>query len=328
MRHGRGGIVSAHRDETGDEVDTLLASITPGEVRTIFASPIEAAIARLRTYACATGRATVVHCWRQVPDVHAIVDQAVAALATAALDAWPDWYFGASMNFVSGNGTEAAVFNDIAIRAVLGFRREVNAAWLRSAVARCAENRVPLLPEFGAALQVFQLSRALSSDGPIVAMVVEVEAESHGKGPAAFSGPRLRAFANAATWLSKEAGARLIAVLPEHLARNVALDSVAYASCHLESASAGRAEDRCREVTTVWPVLGRPHPSSRGECVLAERLVADPELRALFHFNKRVGTVRNTMHLVDLVWPAGRVIVEVDGWGHLMPRNYRGDRYR
>jgi very-short-patch-repair endonuclease len=323
-------MVGMNRDASADGLDAMLASIERGHVRTLFAESTHAAIERLRTHARATGRATVVHCWRRLPDVHAVVDETVAALARAALDAWPDWYAGAPRNFVSRNGTEAAALNSAALRAVLASRPGVNARWLRAAIGRCAEKRIPLLSDFAASLQAYQLCVAISLDGPIVAMALDADPGEEGMGPhASPRASRLRAFAHAAAWLAKEADARLIAVVPETLGRNAALDSITYGACHVEDhAAVALRMDQVSTMTTVWPVLGRPHPASPGECILAERLAADPELRGLFHFNRRLDTVRDTSHLVDLVWPDGGVIVEVDGWGHLMPRNYRGDRHR
>jgi very-short-patch-repair endonuclease len=312
-----------------DGFDNLLESIGPGEVRTVFAASTYAAIARLRGHARTTGRSTIVHCWRRLPDVHTVIDETVAAVATAAFDAWPDWYPGAPRSFVSGNGVEAGVLNHAAFRAVLDSRSGVNAAWLRIAVARCAEGRVPSLADFAAAVQARQLSAALSSDGPIVAMVVDDEPHGEKTHAPPQRASRLRAFASASAWLAKEAGARVVAVLPESLGGNVALDSITYGACHLEGRPAPEVSaDPDGPVTTIWPILGRPHPASKGECLLADRLAVDPELRGLFHFNRRIVTVRDTAPLVDLVWPDGRVIVEVDGWGHLIQRNFRGDRLR
>jgi hypothetical protein len=139
-------MAAANCENRADEVDMLLASIGPGEVRTLFVESTGAAMDRLRAHARATGRPTVVHCWRRLPDVHKVVDETVAAVARAALDAWPDWYVGAAVHFVSGNGTEAAAVNGAARRAVLASLRGVNAAWLRAAATRCAERRVRCSP--------------------------------------------------------------------------------------------------------------------------------------------------------------------------------------
>jgi very-short-patch-repair endonuclease len=71
----------------------------------------------------------------------------------------------------------------------------------------------------------------------------------------------------------------------------------------------------------VWPVQGRPHPYSPGEQLLARKLGDEPTLGPLFTFNQRVRTRFENDFLVDLVWPAGKVVVEVDGYEH------HGNRY-
>ena len=64
----------------------------------------------------------------------------------------------------------------------------------------------------------------------------------------------------------------------------------------------------------VCPIIGRPHPFSRGEQLLAKRLANDAMLSGLFQFNIRVTTKHENQYLVDLVWIEGKVVVEVDGY--------------
>jgi very-short-patch-repair endonuclease len=66
----------------------------------------------------------------------------------------------------------------------------------------------------------------------------------------------------------------------------------------------------------VWPVIGHPHPYSPGEQLLARRLTEDLMLGGLFQFNVPVRTRFDSRFLVDLLWPEGRVVVEVDGYEH------------
>jgi very-short-patch-repair endonuclease len=65
---------------------------------------------------------------------------------------------------------------------------------------------------------------------------------------------------------------------------------------------------------------GKPHPGSPGEQQLADRLSRDAELADLFWLNQKVRTVRDRLYWVDLLWLAGKVIVEIDGY------HYHGDR--
>jgi very-short-patch-repair endonuclease len=78
-----------------------------------------------------------------------------------------------------------------------------------------------------------------------------------------------------------------------------------------------------------WPINGVPYPFSPGKQALAGRLAWDPELAGLFEFNQKVTTVHASQYLVDLLWPAGKIIVEVDGYKYHGNRAaFSQDRYR
>jgi very-short-patch-repair endonuclease len=81
----------------------------------------------------------------------------------------------------------------------------------------------------------------------------------------------------------------------------------------------------------VWiaPVTGRPPPLSETECRLAAALARDDELRSLFSFNQFVDTVRGLRPKVDLLWSAGRLVIELDGYADHGTRSaFRHDRHR
>jgi len=77
------------------------------------------------------------------------------------------------------------------------------------------------------------------------------------------------------------------------------------------------------------PILGRPHPASPGEQLLAAWLARDGALAALFEFNQRVETSRGESYVVDLLWREGKLTVEVDGYSwHSSPHAFAADRHR
>lgn len=79
----------------------------------------------------------------------------------------------------------------------------------------------------------------------------------------------------------------------------------------------------------LTPQQGQPNAASRGEIMLAQLLARDAELTHLFYFNQAIETVRHTRHIVDLVWQAGKIIVEVDGYRwHSSREKFRADRHR
>lgn len=81
----------------------------------------------------------------------------------------------------------------------------------------------------------------------------------------------------------------------------------------------------------VWlaPWLGSPHPLSETEQRLEKALRADDELAYLFDCNQFVETLRGSRPKVDFVWTAGRMIVELDGYGsHGNRAAFMHDRHR
>lgn len=78
------------------------------------------------------------------------------------------------------------------------------------------------------------------------------------------------------------------------------------------SGETGNENPSGTERVRVAAIVGRPHPASQGEQLLAAEIQRDPMLARLFEFNQPVETTRRTRYLVDLLWAAGRVIVEVD----------------
>ncbi|KAA5612568.1 DUF559 domain-containing protein [Rhodovastum atsumiense] len=62
---------------------------------------------------------------------------------------------------------------------------------------------------------------------------------------------------------------------------------------------------------------------------MAAALAADAELRPLFAFNQTVPTRRGGHPRVDLLWQAGRLVVEIDGYAdHATREAFRRDRQR
>jgi very-short-patch-repair endonuclease len=120
--------------------------------------------------------------------------------------------------------------------------------------------------------------------------------------------------------VAKETAAQVLVLVPRTLADRPALDSILYGAEHVGPAGAMDApsEVRTRPLREarhrVFPIIGRPHPFSPGEKLLATTLRNDPDLAPLFGFNLFVETVKGTRLLVDVLWAAGKVVVEVDSY--------------
>ena len=88
-------------------------------------------------------------------------------------------------------------------------------------------------------------------------------------------------------------------------------------------------EEKAADRPWLAPVRGIPHPLSETEQRLAKALARDEELAPLFGFNQFVDTVRGNRPKVDLLWTAGGLVVELDGYADHGTRGaFMRDRHR
>ena len=323
---------------------TPLPQFPDGRVRSVFTADVGGAVASL-TQALMAGDAAlrlVTQGVREPTGSHAFPEQLVRGLAEAALLLWPDWYGGTLGMAADATVIEAALADPLAARSVRSTQAGVVLPWVTAAVAACRAGRVPYLPTFPLAVQADQLARALRDERLQIVVFLHERTicDLHG-------------LAQALEWLARETAAAVVAVLPATLTHAPELDRIAYAALWDATAAPNAAgppgtaaenqpvenktlerqpaeTQRADEQTgRVCPVVGRPHPASPGECKLAAFLEGDAELAGLFGFNQRVTSVLGSRFLVDLLWPAGRVVVEIDGYGYHSSRAaFSADRTR
>jgi len=241
----------------------------------------------------------------------------VGSLAEVALALFPFWY---------GGGVDLRPAHPLAATEAAGAitpaRAGVSAAWLRAAAVRCRNGRPPLPRRFAREIQAAQLCLAVGGDalGFVLSMEDPTPREE-----------RLLGLARAAEWFARITGARLLVILPTPLSGCKALESLLYGAVFPSPErparpGAGLADEAKH---AYQPIRGHPHPFSPGEGMLARRLAGDDRLNGLFTFNQPVTTVRDRRFVVDLLWPEGRVVVEVDGFAsHRSRFAFREDRNR
>jgi len=261
--------------------------------------------------------------WDVLPDVAAILSEALDALARAALALWPDWYGRSpSVACLAGEATAPLLQPDTS-----GFEflpAGVFRPWLTAAADLCRAGRAPRLANFAQAIQATQLGLAIEPRRWHL-LLGTTEAQP----PV----DRLLGLARAAEWLARLARARVLVLVPPALAACRELDSINFEAIDLPQpppllpvAVETPAE---KPAVWIWPFHGRPHPNSPGEQLLAQRLERDAELGPLFAFNQPVRTVRAHTYTVDVLWAAGQVAVEIDGYyWHSAPEAFRHDRHR
>ncbi len=283
-------------------IGAMLRAIEPGEVRVVRCADPADALVRLRLWGEREARnlRVVVCYWSALPAAQAILDEAIDALARTALALWPNWYGAREGAATPPRGTFAP--------------------WVDAAVARCRAGQVPRLSEYANAVQAAQL--ALAVEPRRLHLVLSTTA-AHAPADS------LVGLARAAEWLARETLARVAVFVPRAAADSQALDSINYRAVDCPEAAPAPAAVEEKGGLWVWPFHGNPHPDSPGEQLLARRLAEDAELAGLFAFNEPVQTVRGSTFTVDLVWRAGKVIVEVDGYHwHSDPVAFRQDRHR
>lgn len=141
---------------------------------------------------------------------------------------------------------------------------------------------------------------------------------------------QLYSLARVSEWLALQTNTKVCLLLPNKYREQAALDPVTYGAVTLESP---RAETIRPSVITplswIFPFLGRPHPCSPGEQLLARHISEDDSLNSLFFYNYRINGCRGGSFICDLVWPDGQLIIEVDGYRfHCDEESFRADRRR
>jgi very-short-patch-repair endonuclease len=106
-------------------------------------------------------------------------------------------------------------------------------------------------------------------------------------------------------------------------------DAVFFLQAQNESQEVRRYETDIPEPEIVAPPLrGKPHPLSESEQKLAKAIVADKLLAPLLSFNTPVNISALSQPCVDVLWEAGKLVIEIDDATHWHKVKYAADRQR
>lgn len=305
-----------------DTIDDALATLETAQLASWQVEP---------TRTCSSYR-IVVQRWQRVPAQETLVKDLLGQMAQVLLRLWPQWYGRQDLSLVDHFSTTLAFDRqrqdllDHLLATAPAQRANLSLTWLQAAADRCRRGELPLLPHFPHDQQLAQLACAIDPNRLIILLAVDDLT------PQPF---HLYGLARLLVWLRQATPIQINLLLPTALAEHAELESVRYGAIHLpsslptptEQSNADEAVEQHR--SSVWPIQGKPHPFSPGEQQLAAQLALDLELASLFQCNAMVHTVHHSSYYADLLWSAGRVVVEIDGYKiHSRRAAFRADRHR
>jgi len=262
---------------------------------------------------------------RSAGSVEAYVEQVIAVLAETAMHLWPVWFTHASFAMCRNDalGRQAA---GVIARDAATCTPNVSSTWAEAAARLALAGRAPRVPGVLPAIELAQLSLAISRLGLV--FVIDVGAATDVLNPPALT--------YALEGIAQHARSAVVVLFAELPPFDSAFDRILYGARRvIADANPGTAipePDRGASVgpeTWLAPWRGAPHPLSEIEQRLSAMLREDAELTSLFRFNWHVDTVRGLRPKVDLVWMDGRLVVELDGYpDHTTRRAFIGDRHR
>lgn len=255
------------------------------------------------------------------PTAEAIVEHVIDLLADTACRLWPLWFTDTSFAECRSDKLGRAAARVIARQAADNITGVLQ-PWAEAAVMLVLNGRKPRVQGIASAIELAQLSLALSRTG-LILIIEPAEMDRH---PAAL--------VDGLEWIARNAPVAVVALFPKLPANEPPLDRLLYSARLI--APEPRLVEPDRTVPEVgsavqWlaPWRGTPHPLSDIEQRLAKKLAGDLELAPLFSFNQIIETVRGSRPRVDLVWTAGRLVVELDGYpDHGSLRSFIQDRHR
>jgi len=314
-----------------DDLDQWLDKVEPGRPASVFTDDVADTHNALQQIAeSETDPARVVTLsWQRVPALGNELGLLVTALAKATLELYPSLYG------LTQTTRERWTESDLETAAHEITRRipPVLGTACRQILAACHHGHAPNIKKLSNSEQIHQLALAIQP-GRLILLIAVHDAEA--------SKVSLRALAQGAEWLATNTRSRVVLVLPTALCNESALDHVTYTAClfsslvepevaappPVEVPIKSQKTDPTDPLVSVSPVLGKPHPGSEAEQLLYNHICSDAELAPLFRFNWQVKTQYDTSPIVDLLWEAGRLVVEIDGKDHCSLGQFIRDRRR
>ncbi len=301
-----------------------LKKIKPGKTRTYICENISELHSEFQVLQADSFKNNfiVTHSLKKIPKEKILINDFIYSLACAVYEKWPIWYNKKNIFKDSEKSSPESVVDDFYSNKN-SLLKDVSKTWLKKSINCCINEEIPFYHNFPNKIQSAQLALTLKP----LNFIFTIYVEDYNNEP-----DKLLGLARAAKWFSEETNGSVALLLPEKFKNYNELDSILYDPIYIPdeskinySAKGSREESKYH----IWPLEGKPHPLSPGEQKLAEFLSGDDDLRDLFQFNIKITTVNNTNYFVDLLWPEGRLVVEIDGYKyHKNRKAFQVDRTR
>ena len=248
-----------------------------------------------------------------------IVERTVDTLADTALQMWPVWYNSVTFADIRGDtlGREAARAR---VREIAKMMSHVSRGWAERAVTLALDGRKPRVRDIAIATELEQLCLVINR-GSLVLITNSGGSEAEAA-----------ALVHALEWMTRNAHLAVVVLFERLPEEKSAYGRILYGAQCIELAKSAASSALVHDLSApAWlsPVQGMPHPLSATEQKLAKAIALDAELAPLFGYNLFVETVRGSRPKVDLLWNAGQLVIELDGYpDHGNRTAFMYDRHR
>ena len=253
------------------------------------------------------------------PSAEAIVERTVDALADTALRIWPVWYNSVTFADIRGDtlGREAARSR---VRETAKAVPHLSRAWAERAVTYALDGRKPRVCDIALGTELEQLCLAINR-GSLVLITNSSKSEAEAV-----------ALVHALEWMTQNAHLAVVVLLERLPEGQSPYDRILHGVLSIELETSLDLTIPSQDIAaSAWlaPIQGMPHPLSETEQRLAKAISLDAELAPLFGYNLFVETARGSRPKVDLLWKAGKLVIELDGYpDHGSRAAFMHDRHR
>ena len=297
------------------------AMVEPSPLAPIFTDDIDAAWSAAHDWGdtLRPGARLVACRWESAVRLEALLDDVIRTLAAAALSEWPNWYGITLTSATSEADFEKSLRLQFTLPQVGREQANILPAWLQRAALRCHRNASPFDSAAPRELQAGQLAQAIGTSVILLCAASPVGSGDDG-------------LVAAAEWLHRVTDARVMLLLPiswqnsSAVGRlNAAAQTEVFHAVDVSSSPPPVADASPGLSVYVSAHAGRPHPASRSEQLLFQRVTTDRELAACLEFNRTVTVDLQQGFRVDILCRAKRIVIEIDGKDHRAANKYAAD---